>query len=67
MKRVEELKAVLVETYTDVNHNPMDLIQLIAENMALSRCIMDGSTPVALIEKCNDSPLTKRLKEAGLW
>lgn len=68
MKHVEEFKEVLLETYyLDVYSDPHRLIDLIAENMALEKCIIDGGTPVELIEKCKNSPLTKRLKETKLW
>lgn len=64
----EEIKDVLIRMFrSDIGSDPMKLIDLIAQNMALGRCNMEGSTPVKLIEKCKTSPLTKRLKEAGLW
>ncbi len=68
MKHVEEYKDVLIRMFrSDIGSDPMKLIDLVAENMALGKGIIDGWTPVKLIEKCEDSPLTKRLKEAGLW
>ncbi len=68
MKHVEEFKEVLTEMYyLDVGGDPLKFIELIAENMALGRCIISGGTPVELIKKCEGSPLTKRLKETNLW
>lgn len=68
MRHVEEYKDVLIRMFrSDIGSDPMKLIDLVAENMALGRCNINGGTPVELIEKCEDSPLTKRLKKAGLW
>lgn len=64
----EKIKDVLIRMFrSDINSDPMTLIDLVAQDMALRRCTMKGSTPVELIERCKASPLTKRLKEEGLW
>ena len=68
MKHVEEYKDLLIRMFrSDIGSDPMKLIDLIADDMALGKCSIEGSTPVELIEKCKTSPLTKRLKEAELW
>ena len=64
----EEIEDTLIQMFrSDIGSDPMKLIKLVAQDMALTRCNMEGSTPIALIVKCKVSPLTKRLKEAGLW
>lgn len=68
MKRVEEFKDILTQMFrSDLGSDPMKLIELVAEDMAWSEYDDHSDIPAELIERCKASPLTKRLKEAGLW
>lgn len=65
---VEEYKDVLIQLFrSDIGSDSMKLIELIAEDMALSKYTLEGGIPVELRDKCYKGPLAKRLREAELW
>ena len=64
---VEEFRDVLDKTLGDVDYDTSKFIQLMAEKMALRKGTLDGGYSIELRDKCEDSPLTERLREAELW